>query len=45
MKKIEIGLNILGLIVALVGVFIEPTWVRFTIVGVGTFLSSIRINY
>lgn len=45
MGKIEILFNVLGLIIALVGVFIEPIWVRFCIVGLGTFLSSIRINY
>jgi len=44
MKKIEVTMNILGMIIALVGVFIEPTWVRFTIVGLGTLLGSIRID-
>jgi len=45
MEKIFIGLNILGLIIALVGVFIEPVLIRFIIVGVGTTLAGIRISY
>lgn len=45
MEKFVVFINILGLMIALVGVFVEPTWARFVVVGLGTLLSSVRIGY
>lgn len=44
MRNINIMMNILGMLVAMAGVFIEPILVRVIVVFLGVFLSSIRIN-